>query len=76
MLPSKVLHYLVSSVTTFIADRAFAERVAAFHREHPVDSGQRQVEQAIERMLTGVALRRARPTRCSPHSSPAEPHAR
>jgi puromycin-sensitive aminopeptidase len=54
MLPSKVLHYLVNSVTTFVSDRAFAERVAAFHRAHPVDSGQRQVEQSIERMLTGV----------------------
>jgi len=56
MLTSKVLHYLVTSITTFISDRAFAERVATFHRAHPVDSGQRQVEQAIERMLTGVAF--------------------
>jgi puromycin-sensitive aminopeptidase len=54
MLPSKVLHYLVNSITTFVSDRAFAERVSAFHRAHPVDSGQRQVEQSIERMLLGV----------------------
>jgi puromycin-sensitive aminopeptidase len=54
MLPSKVLHYLVNSITTFVSDRAFAERVAVFHRAHPVDSGQRQVEQSIERMLLGV----------------------
>ncbi len=63
MLPSKVLHYLVDSITTFVADRDFAERVAAFHRGHPLDSGQRQVQQSIERMLTGVAVaERIRPT--------------
>jgi puromycin-sensitive aminopeptidase len=56
LLPTKTTHYLVNSVTTFIADRAFAERVAAFHLEHPVDSGQRQVEQSVERMLVGVAF--------------------
>jgi len=62
-LPSKVVHYLVASISTFVSDRDFAERVAAFHREHPVDSGQRQVEQSIERMLTGVAFaERVRPT--------------
>jgi puromycin-sensitive aminopeptidase len=63
MLPSKVVHYLVQSMVTFIADRGFAERVAAFHREHPVESGQRQIDQCIERMLTGVAFaERVRPT--------------
>jgi puromycin-sensitive aminopeptidase len=62
MLPSKVVHYLVDSITTFVRDRAFAERVAAFHHSHPVDSGQRQVEQSIERMLTGVGFaERVRP---------------
>ena len=62
MLPSKTQHYLVNSVTTFIADRAFAERVAAFHLAHPVESGQRQVEQSVERMLVGVAFaERVRP---------------
>ena len=62
-MPSKVLHYLVTSITTFIADREFAERVAAFHLAHPVDSGQRQVEQSVERMLMGVAFaERVRPT--------------
>jgi puromycin-sensitive aminopeptidase len=61
-MPSKSAAYLVRSVTTFIDDRAFAERVATFHREHPVESGQRQVEQDIERMLMGVAFaERVRP---------------
>jgi hypothetical protein len=61
-MPSKAVHYLVNSITTFIADRAFAERVAAFHSGHPVESGQRQVEQSIERMLMGVAFaERVRP---------------
>jgi hypothetical protein len=62
LMPSKAVHYLVNSITTFIADRAFAERVAAFHSGHPVESGQRQVEQSIERMLMGVAFaERVRP---------------
>ncbi|HUD68775.1 MAG TPA: M1 family metallopeptidase [Acidimicrobiales bacterium] len=62
LLPSKTTHYLVNSITTFIADRAFAERVAGFHLEHPVDSGQRQVDQSVERMLVGVAFaERVRP---------------
>ena len=56
LLPSKTTHYLVSSITTFVSDRSFAERVAAFHLEHPVESGQRQVEQSVERMLVGVAF--------------------
>jgi len=56
LMPSKSTHYLVNSVTTFISDRTFAERVAAFHLEHPVESGQRQVEQSVERMLVGVAF--------------------
>ena len=62
LLPSKTVHYLVGSVTTFIADRALAERVAAFHAAHTVESGQRQIDQAVERMLTGVAFaERVRP---------------
>ena len=62
MLPSKSTHYLANSITTFVSDRAFAERVAEFHLGHPVDSGQRQVEQSVERMLVGVAFaERVRP---------------
>jgi puromycin-sensitive aminopeptidase len=62
LVPSKTTHYLVNSITTFISDRGFAERVAAFHLEHPVDSGQRQIEQSVERMLVGVAFaERVRP---------------
>jgi puromycin-sensitive aminopeptidase len=61
-MPSKSASYLVTSVTTFIDDRAFAERVAAFHRAHPVESGQRSVDQDLERMLMGVAFaERVRP---------------
>ncbi len=63
MLPSKVAHRTVDAITTFIADRAFAERVAAFHTAHPVESGQRQIEQSIERMRVGVEFaERVRPT--------------
>ena len=57
MLPSKVLHYLVDSVMTFVADRAFAERVAEFHGEHPVESGPAPGRRSrVERMLDGVAF--------------------
>ena len=49
-------------VTTLISDRSFAERVAAFHRSHPVANSQTRVEQAVEQMLNGVAFaERARP---------------
>ena len=49
-------------VTTLISDRSFAERVAAFHRSHPVENSQTRVEQAVEQMLNGVAFaERARP---------------
>jgi puromycin-sensitive aminopeptidase len=61
-MPSKSVHYLVQSMVTFISDRAFAERVAAFHAEHRVEAGQRQIDQCVERMLTGVAFaERVRP---------------
>jgi hypothetical protein len=61
-IPSKSLYRLVGSMVTFISDRAFAERVAAFHTEHRVESGQRQIDQSVERMLTGVAFaERVRP---------------
>ena len=49
-------------VATFVADRAFAEEVAAFHRAHPIDTSQQRVDQAIEFMLVGVAqAERTRP---------------
>jgi len=61
-MPAKSQSYLVAAIPTFIADRPFAERVAEFHRAHPVASGQRSVEQDVERMLTGVAFaERVRP---------------
>ena len=50
-------------VSTLISDRAFAERVAAFHRTHPLENSQQRVDQAVERMFDGVAFaERARPT--------------
>jgi len=55
-VPSMMQSVLAIGVRTFLDDRAFAERVAAFHRDHPIETGQRRVEQAIERMLTGVAF--------------------
>ena len=53
-LPPQTLHFLVISIVTFIQDRAFAGRVAAFHAAHPMESAQRQVDQRVERMLVGV----------------------
>jgi hypothetical protein len=53
-VPPLMQFALGAGVAGFVGDRAFAERVADFHRAHPVDTGQSRVDQAIERMLTGV----------------------
>jgi puromycin-sensitive aminopeptidase len=45
---------LGAGVAGFVGDRAFAERVADFHRTHPVAAGQPRIDQAVERMLNGV----------------------
>jgi len=70
MMPAKAQSYLVAAIPTFIADPEFANRVAAFHLANPVASGQRSVEQDVERMLMGAAFaERVRPQLGSLHHS-------
>ena len=45
---------LTLGVPTFITDRDFADRVAAFHASHDLGGEQRTVDQAIERMRVGL----------------------
>ena len=45
---------LTLGVPTFITDRDFADRVAAFHVSHDLGGEQRTVDQAIERMRVGL----------------------
>jgi hypothetical protein len=62
-VPPLMQSFLGEGIVALIGDRSFAERVAAFHRSHPVEVGQQQVDQSVERMLNGVAFAdRARPT--------------
>ena len=61
-IPPSMQSFVGQGTATFISDRGFAERVAAFHREHHVATSQTRIDQAIERMLDGVAFaERARP---------------
>jgi len=46
-----------------VSDDAFAQRAVAFHREHPVDSSQQRIEQALENLVASARLAdRERPT--------------
>jgi hypothetical protein len=61
-VPPLLQSFLCAGVSTFAEDRAFAERVAAFHRAHPLEAGQQHVEQALELMFVGVGTaERTRP---------------
>jgi len=48
--------FAVVGVSSMIADPALAREIREFHETHPVPGGQRQVEQALERMDNGVAF--------------------
>jgi puromycin-sensitive aminopeptidase len=61
-IPAPMHYFVGAGVATLISDRAFAERIAAFHRDHPIAISQSRVEQAVEQMFDGVAFaERARP---------------
>jgi puromycin-sensitive aminopeptidase len=53
-VPPLMQFTLGAGIPGFVGDPAFAERVADFHRTHPVETGQSRIDQAIERMLTGA----------------------
>ncbi len=55
--PANMHARMAMSIPTFIADRAFAEEVAAFHQAHPVVGGYpATVPQLVERMWVGVSF--------------------
>ena len=61
-IPPQLQMALGLGIGGFVDDAAFAERVAAFHRAHVLESGQPLVDQAVERMLHGSAFaERVRP---------------
>jgi hypothetical protein len=54
---------LMIGIPWLVGDPALADRIAAFHRTHPVALAQEFVDRAVERMRNGVAFaQRARPT--------------
>ncbi len=53
-VPPLLQSALMVGVSTFVSDRRFAERVATFHHDHPLETGQKRVDQALEWMLAGV----------------------
>jgi puromycin-sensitive aminopeptidase len=61
-IPAQLQFSLGVGVSGLVGDAAFADRVAAFHRTHELESGQPLIERAVERMLHGVAFaERVRP---------------
>jgi puromycin-sensitive aminopeptidase len=61
-IPAQLQFSLGIGISGFVDDAEFAARVAAFHRTNVLESGQPLVEQAVERMLHGVAFaERVRP---------------
>jgi len=53
-------------LTAQVTDSAFAARVAAFHRAHPLDAGQKRIDQALEYLIASARLaERERPTLAS-----------
>jgi puromycin-sensitive aminopeptidase len=60
--PPVLQRNVCAGIVSFIADRGFAERVAAFHLSHPLEQGHQHVVQFVEQMLDGVDFaERARP---------------
>jgi puromycin-sensitive aminopeptidase len=56
IFPAYLHPRLALGLPTYITDEALAAEVEAFHREHPLELQQRQVEQSIERMHVGLAF--------------------
>jgi puromycin-sensitive aminopeptidase len=54
--PENAHSRMLSGVSQMISSRAAAERVGAFLRSHPLETGMRSVEQDLERQAMGVAL--------------------
>jgi len=54
--PENAHNRMLAGVSRMISSRSTAEKVDAFLRSHPVGTGQRSVEQDLERMFVGVAF--------------------
>jgi len=55
-VPPQMQDLLGIGIAGFVDDAGFAATVAAFHRTHVLESGQRLIDQSVERMLHGVAF--------------------
>ena len=56
--PSTSWAPMLTGITTFAADAQLAEEVRAFHEQHPLEVGQRDVAQSLDAMDVNVALAR------------------
>ena len=54
--PSSTWSLMLRGVTSFAADARFAEKVRAFHEQHPLEVGQQEVAQSLDAMDVNVAL--------------------
>jgi len=54
--PPSLIVRLFGGIPTYVSDPAFAHEVEAFHREHPLEGGQRTVEQYLERLRVGLTF--------------------
>jgi ERAP1-like C-terminal domain len=55
-LPANIVPRMLDGVRSLCRDRAVADSVAQFLAQHPLPSGQRTVEQIVERLFVNVAL--------------------
>ena len=61
-LPKNAMPRIVETLPTLCADADFAERAISFMHDHPLMSGQRRVNQSVERLMVNVAfVERERP---------------
>jgi len=55
-VPPLMQFYLGIGLLFVVTDEAFLARATAFHRDHPLPSGQQEIERALERMASSLAL--------------------
>jgi aminopeptidase N len=63
LFPTGMPERMAGGVNALIADPELAKEIRKFHTDHPVPTGQRQVEQMLDRMDLGVTFgKRVRPS--------------
>jgi len=65
-IPANIVPRMVDGVRLLCRDSDLADEIAGFLRAHPVRSGQRTVDQTLERLTVNVALARALRTSAGP----------